>query len=64
MARAVRPMRMRDERARRQAAEDQLFAETAGSYAALQYRADDPLRPLATRGPDFTPFTDDELEDF
>jgi hypothetical protein len=66
MARAVRPMRMRDERARRQAAEDQLFVETAGSYAAEQASAttDDLLKPLATRGPDFTPFTDDELEDF
>ncbi|MFC8182246.1 hypothetical protein ACFULT_25530 [Rhodococcus sp. NPDC057297] len=56
-------MRIRDERARRQAAEDRLFVETAGSYAASQSRQDDPLRPIATRGPDIT-FTDEELEDF
>lgn len=65
MARAVRPMRMRDERARRQAAEDRLFDETSATYATEHASAsdDDPLKPLATRGPDTT-FTDEELEDF
>lgn len=64
MARPVRPIRIRDERARAQAAEDRIWDETSAAYAAEQSApADDTLKPLATRGPDVT-FTDDELKDF
>lgn len=53
-------------RARRIAAEQRIWEETGAAYAAEQAHAatDDVLKPPATRRPDFTPFTDKELEDF